>query len=112
MQGRERGEHRDVHLSNWLRLNANPSLQCCIRIWQPGYCHGITEADVESSRCIIDDLIFGETDTLNLNHAVETRYFRPISLLLAFGGGTARAEYAQGTPTQSHISSRILVYEE
>ena len=26
--------------------------------------------------------------------------------------GTTRAEDAQGTPTQSHISPRILVYEE
>jgi len=26
--------------------------------------------------------------------------------------GTARAEDAQGTPTQSHISPRILVYED
>ena len=26
--------------------------------------------------------------------------------------GTARAEDAQGTPTQSHISPSILVYEE
>ena len=29
-----------------------------------------------------------------------------------FGSGTARAEDAQRTPTQSHISPRILVYEE
>ena len=28
------------------------------------------------------------------------------------GRGTARAEDAQGTPTQSHISPSILVYEE
>ena len=28
------------------------------------------------------------------------------------GRGTARAEDAQGTPTQSHISSNILVYED
>ena len=28
------------------------------------------------------------------------------------GRATARAEDAQGTPTQSHISPRILVYEE
>ena len=28
------------------------------------------------------------------------------------GFGAARAEYAQGTPTQSHISQSILVYEE
>ncbi len=28
------------------------------------------------------------------------------------GRGTARAEDAQGTPTQSHISTSILVYEE
>ena len=27
-------------------------------------------------------------------------------------GGTTRAEDAQGTPTQSHISPSILVYEE
>jgi hypothetical protein len=29
-----------------------------------------------------------------------------------FGRGAARAEDAQGTPTQSHISPSILVYEE
>ena len=29
-----------------------------------------------------------------------------------FGRGTVRAEDAQGTPTQSHISPSILVYEE
>ena len=28
------------------------------------------------------------------------------------GRGTARAEDAHGTPTQSHTSPRILVYEE
>jgi len=28
------------------------------------------------------------------------------------GRGAARAEDAQGTPTQKHISPRILVYEE
>ena len=28
------------------------------------------------------------------------------------GRGTARAENAQGTPTQSHISPSMLVYEE
>ena len=28
------------------------------------------------------------------------------------GRGAARAEDAQGTPTQSHLSSSILVYEE
>ena len=28
------------------------------------------------------------------------------------GGGAARAEDAQGTPTQSHISPSILVYED
>ena len=28
------------------------------------------------------------------------------------GRGTARAEDAQGTPTQSHISPSILVYED
>jgi len=28
------------------------------------------------------------------------------------GRGTTRAEDAQGTPTQSHISPSILVYEE
>jgi len=28
------------------------------------------------------------------------------------GRGAARAEDAQGTPTQSHISSSILVYED
>ena len=31
---------------------------------------------------------------------------------LRVGGGTARAEDAQGTPTQSHISPSILVYED
>jgi len=30
----------------------------------------------------------------------------------AYGGGAARAEDAQGTPTQSHISPSILVYED
>ena len=30
----------------------------------------------------------------------------------ASGRGAARAEDAQGTPTQSHISSSILVYED
>jgi len=31
----------------------------------------------------------------------------------AFGGrGTARAEDAQGTPAQSHVSPSILVYED
>jgi len=29
-----------------------------------------------------------------------------------YGRGTARAEDAQGTPTQSHISPSILVYED
>ena len=28
------------------------------------------------------------------------------------GRGVERAEYAQGTPTQSHISPSILVYED
>ena len=28
------------------------------------------------------------------------------------GRGTTRAEDAQGTPTQSHVSPSILVYEE
>ena len=31
---------------------------------------------------------------------------------LKTGRGTARAEDAQGTPTQSHISPSILVYED
>jgi hypothetical protein len=34
------------------------------------------------------------------------------SLRVGFGMGAARAEDAQGTPTQSHISPSILVYEE
>ena len=29
-----------------------------------------------------------------------------------FGGGTARAEHAQGTPIQSHISPNTLVDED
>jgi len=32
--------------------------------------------------------------------------------VLFSGRGTARAEDAQGTPTQSHISPSILVYED
>ena len=32
--------------------------------------------------------------------------------ILRVGRGTARAEDAQGTPTQSHISPSILVYED
>ena len=38
------------------------------------------------------------------------RELRPVVLLS--GRGTTRAEDAQGTPTQSHISPSILVYEE
>jgi len=34
------------------------------------------------------------------------------ALKLVLGRGTARAEDAQGTPTQSHISPSILVYED
>jgi len=34
------------------------------------------------------------------------------SLLDRLGRGTTRANDAQGTPTQSHISPRILVYED
>jgi len=33
-------------------------------------------------------------------------------LVLIAGRGDARAEDAQGTPTQSHISPSVLVYEE
>jgi len=32
--------------------------------------------------------------------------------LVGSGRGTTRAEDAQGTPTQSHISPSILVYED
>ena len=35
-----------------------------------------------------------------------------IDLGLVSGRGAARAEDAQGTPTQSHISPSILVYED
>ena len=35
-----------------------------------------------------------------------------VGWLNEFGRGAARAEDAQGTPTQSHISPSILVYEE
>ena len=42
-----------------------------------------------------------------------TRWVRGTYLsALDSGRGTARAEDAQGTPTQSHISPGILVYEE
>ena len=34
------------------------------------------------------------------------------SWLVCFGRGTTRAEDAQGTPTQRHISPSILVYED
>ena len=33
-------------------------------------------------------------------------------VIVSGGRGAARAEDAQGTPTQSHISPNILVYEE
>jgi len=36
----------------------------------------------------------------------------PPSLLASTGRGNARANDAQGTPTQSHISPSILVYEK
>ena len=36
----------------------------------------------------------------------------PGSIPGIYGRGAARAEDAQGTPTQSHISPSILVYEE
>ena len=35
-----------------------------------------------------------------------------VERVIKSGRGAARAEDAQGTPTQSHISSSILVYEE
>ena len=48
------------------------------------------------SRQVIDSGLIGSTDFHSSNS----------------GRGTARAEDAQGTPTQSHISPSILVYEE
>ena len=39
-------------------------------------------------------------------------FWRVIDSGLVSGRGTTRAEDAQGTPTQSHISPSILVYEE
>ena len=42
---------------------------------------------------------------------IRTRLGTPDTMLDS-GRGTARAEDAQGTPTQSHISPSILVYEE
>jgi hypothetical protein len=35
-----------------------------------------------------------------------------LHLLIDSGGGTTKAEDAQGTPAQSHISPSILVYED
>ena len=43
---------------------------------------------------------------------VTTRDRLWVGWLNGSGRGTARAEDAQGTPTQSHISPSILVYED
>ena len=50
-------------------------------------------------------------ETLELQR-VEWSCLRINDRLRLVGRGTVRAEDAQGTPTQSHISPSILVYED
>ena len=45
-------------------------------------------------------------------HSEIPRHFRAVIDSGLAGRGAARAEDAQGTPTQSHISPSILVYED
>ena len=42
----------------------------------------------------------------------EKRFSPATCEMIDSGGGTTRAEDAQGTPTQSHIPPSILVYED
>jgi len=53
-----------------------------------------------------------ESKTIKLEPRVAPRQSVGRGDRLRVGRGTTRAEDAQGTPTQSHISSSILVYED
>ena len=56
---------------------------------------------------VIDSGLVGSTDF----HSSHPQWHEPEHHAFS-GRGAARAEDAQGTPTQSHISPSILVYED
>ena len=65
------------------------------------------------------DLVEGSGEVRHFLLAVVVRVLPPVNLELEparsvtnSGRGTTRAEDSQGTPTQSHISPSILVYED
>jgi len=71
--------------------------------------HAIAEID-SLAEC---DFFVGRLDSVSVYIRIHTHIYIYVYIDSVLSGrGTTRAEDAQGTPTQSHISPSILVYED